>query len=158
DELSLVDRGDDLVTAAERARDLWRTAGDRVREGDALRRLSVAMVSLCQGAEGTAAAEEAVAVLEPLGDSRELAPAYAQLANQRSLANRLADAVRLASRAREVAAALGLHEVVSDALNTWACAASTAGEPWVDRMREALDVALAHGLGEQAGRAYHNLY
>ena len=50
DELSLVDRGDDLVTAAEKARDLWRTAGDRVREGDALRRLSVAMVSLCRGA------------------------------------------------------------------------------------------------------------
>lgn len=45
-------------------------------------------------------------MLEPLGDSRELARAYAQLANQRSLANRLADAVRLASRASEVELAL----------------------------------------------------
>ncbi|MFI5889209.1 hypothetical protein ACIA5D_03720 [Actinoplanes sp. NPDC051513] len=75
-----------------------------------------------------------------------------------ALANRLGEATRLATRACEVASALGLHEVVSDALNTRACPAATAGTSWVDGMREALDVALAHRLEEQAGRAYHNLY
>jgi ATP/maltotriose-dependent transcriptional regulator MalT len=158
DELSLVDRGNDLVTVAKRARELWRQASDRVREGDALRRLSVAEVSQCRGAEATAAAEEAVAVLAPLGDGPELARAYAQLANQRSLNNRLADATEFATRAEAVAARLGLHEVVSDALNTQACAKSTSGAPWVALMRSALTVALDHRLEEQAGRAYHNTY
>ncbi len=158
DELSLVDRGEDLVTAAERARELWREAADPVREGEALRRLSVAMVSLCRGREGMAAAEAAVAALEPLGDGPELARAYAHLANQRNLANRLPDAIRLAGRAREVGARLGLHEVVSDALNTEACALATSGAPWQHRMREALHVALEHRLEEKAGRAYHNMY
>jgi len=157
-ELSLVDRGDDLVRAAERARELWRAADDRVREGDALRRLSAAMVSQCRGAEGMASAEEAVALLEPLGPTPELARAYAQLAGQRMLANRLGDTARLAAAAREVAAGLGLHEVVSDALNTEACAAAATGRPWLDGMRQALAVALDHRLEEQAGRAYHNLY
>ncbi|WP_433370175.1 ATP-binding protein [Actinoplanes sp. CA-142083] len=158
DELSLVDRGEDMVTAAERARALWRAADHPVREGDALRRLSVAMVSLCRGVEGMASAEEAVALLSPLGDTPELARAYARLASQMALVNRLGDAARLATRAREVASSLGMHEVVSDALNTRACASATAGEPWVDGMREALEVALSHRLDSQVGRAYHNLY
>ncbi|MFF5293821.1 ATP-binding protein [Paractinoplanes globisporus] len=158
DELSLVDRGDDMVTAAERARQLWRAADDPVREADALRRLSVAMVSLCRGAEGMASAEEAVGLLEPLGPSPSLARAYAHLATQRVLANQLSEGDRLASLARSVAAQLGLHEVVSDALNTRACAAHAVGRPWAGEMREALEVALEHRLEEQAGRAYHNLY
>ena len=158
DELSLVDRGDDLVRAAGRARELWRAADDRVREGDALRRLSAALVIQCRGAEGMASAEEAVALLEPHGPTPELARAYAQLAGQRMLANRVGDTARLAAAAREVAAGLGLHEVVSDALNTEACTAAATGQPWVDRMRQALAVALDHRLEEQAGRAYHNLY
>jgi hypothetical protein len=40
DEIGLLDRWHDAETAGERALALWREAGDRLREGDALRRLS----------------------------------------------------------------------------------------------------------------------
>ena len=79
-ELGLLDRWEDAADAGERALALWRQAGDRLREGATLRQLSRTMWRLCRGAEATAAAEAAVAILEPLGPTAELARAYANLA------------------------------------------------------------------------------
>src|SRR5262249_23953093 len=73
DEVVLLDRWADAETGAERALALWRQAGDRLREGDALRRLSRIRWNLCRGDEAVVAAEAAVSVLEPLGPSAELA-------------------------------------------------------------------------------------
>ena len=84
-ELSLVDGWQDAADAGERALALWREAGDRLREGDTLRRLSRTMWRLCRGKESAAAAQGALDVLEPLGPSIELARAYANLASQRML-------------------------------------------------------------------------
>ncbi len=47
DELSKIDRWDDVAGARQRALALWREAGDRLREGDTLRKLSRAMWLLC---------------------------------------------------------------------------------------------------------------
>ena len=78
-ELALLDRWQEAEHAAELALALWREAGDRLREGDALRRLARVRWVLCRGQEALAAVEAAVATLEPLGDSTELARAYAVL-------------------------------------------------------------------------------
>ena len=72
-ELGLLDRWQDAAGALERALDLWRQAGDRRREGAALRRLSRTLWRLCRGQEALAAAGAAVSLLEPLGPSAELA-------------------------------------------------------------------------------------
>ncbi|GAA3194409.1 hypothetical protein GCM10010468_04200 [Actinocorallia longicatena] len=83
EEAALLDQWQDAAEACERALLEWRVAGDRLREGDTLRRLSRISWNMCHGE--TVAAEAAVAVLEPLGPGVELAWAYATLANQKML-------------------------------------------------------------------------
>ena len=82
DELPLLDRWAEADIAAERALTLWREAGDRIREGGALRRLARIKSNMYRGRNAVAVAEAAIPVLEPLGPSGELARAYAALAGQ----------------------------------------------------------------------------
>ena len=145
DEVALLDRWDDAETAGERALALWREAGDRLREGDALRRLSRIRWNMCRGREAVAAAEAAVSVLEPLGPSVELARAYATFANQRMLHADYDVAIDLALRAQALAIRFGATDVHSDALNTQAASRSAQGLDWAGQMRRALDIALAGG-------------
>jgi DNA-binding CsgD family transcriptional regulator/tetratricopeptide (TPR) repeat protein len=158
DELALVDRWPEAADAGEHARELWRAVGDPLREGDALRRLVKAQWRLCRGREASAAGEEALAILEPLGPTVELAWAYANAASERL--NRLEpeDAIALTRRAQSIAESLGAFEVQSSALNTEGCATAIAGRDWVTPLERALEVALEHGCEEQAGRAYTNLH
>jgi DNA-binding CsgD family transcriptional regulator len=157
-EVTLLDRLQDAADARQSALALWRLAGDRLREGDTMRRLSRTMGRLCRGREAVAAAEEAVSILEQLGPSTELAWAYAGLANQRLVDAQRPAAIELALRAQAIAGPLGVTEVLSDALNTEGCASACLGRPWTGLLRRALDIALGEGLDEQAGRAFANLY
>jgi tetratricopeptide (TPR) repeat protein len=59
--------------------------------------------------------------------------------------------------ARAVAELLGEYEVLSNALNTEGCAAAELGREWTGLLNRALELAIRHGLEEQAGRAYSNL-
>ncbi len=157
-EVTLLDRLQDAADARQRALELWRLAGDRLREGDTMRRLSRTMGRLCRGREAVSAAQEAVSILESLGPSTELAWAYAGLATQRLMDAQRPAAIELALRAQAIAEPLGVNEVHSDALNTQGCAAACLGRPWTGLLHRALDIALREGLVEQAGRAYANLY
>ena len=157
DEVMLLDRWDDAETEGERALELWRDVGDRLREGDALRRLSRIRWNLCRGDEAVVAAEAAVSALEPLGPSVELARAYATYANQRMLYADYDVAIDLALRAQALAIQFGATAVHSDALNTQAASRSAQGLDWSGQMRRALDIALAGGHHIEAGRAYTNL-
>ena len=89
DEVALLDRWDGSRCRGAGALALWREAGDRLREGGALRRLSRIRWNMCRGREAVAAAEAAVSVLEPLGPSVELARAYATLRQPADAAGRL---------------------------------------------------------------------
>jgi DNA-binding SARP family transcriptional activator/DNA-binding CsgD family transcriptional regulator len=157
DEVMLLDRWDDAETEGERALELWRDVGDRLREGDALRRLSRIRWNLCRGDEAVVAAEAAVSALEPLGPSVELGRAYATYANQRMLYADYDVAIDLALRAQALAIQFGATAVHSDALNTQAASRSAQGLDWSGQMRRALDIALAGGHHIEAGRAYTNL-
>jgi tetratricopeptide (TPR) repeat protein len=157
-EVTLLDRLQDAADARQSALGLWRLAGDRLREGDTMRRFSRTMGRLCRGREAAAAAQEAVSILEPLGPSTELAWAYVGLATQRLMDAQRPAAIELALRAQAIAEPLGVNEVLSDALNTQGCAAACLGRPWTRLLLSALDIALREGLDEQAGRAFANLY
>ena len=157
DEVALLDRWDDAETAGERALALWREAGDRLREGDALRRLSRIRWNMCRGGEAVLAIKAAVAALEPLGPCVELARAYATFANQRMLYADYDAATDLARRAQALATRCGATAVYSDALNTEAVSAAVNGLDWTGQMRRALDIALAGGHHHEAARAYFNL-
>ena len=155
-QLSTLDQFGPAAVALEEAVTLWRAEGVLLREGDSLRRLSVAYYRLCRGPEEREAAARALAVLEPLGPSRELAWALARMAAE-FMDGESDRASELATQARAMAEALHLPDVASDALNTLACIEYDVGDRWLAWLREALALALEHGLHEQAGRAYANL-
>jgi len=156
-EASLLDRWQDSADARDRALALWRELGDRLREGDTLRHLAHALCSLSLGSEAIAAARGAIALLEPLGPTAELAWAYAGLAAMNMVRSANWDAIELARKAQAVAGPLGLTEVVSDALNTEACAVRGTGGGWAGKLHRALETALAGQHETQVGRAYVNL-
>ena len=157
-EASLLDRMDDAVEARERALALWRQAGDRLREGDTLRWLACALNASSRGSEGHVAAATAIALLEPLGPSPELASAYGSLASLRMVNYEHEEAIELAHRAQAIAGPLGRTDIVSDSLNTEACSLLGVGGDWAATMRRALDVAVSGGHEAQVGRAYVNTY
>jgi DNA-binding CsgD family transcriptional regulator/tetratricopeptide (TPR) repeat protein len=157
DEAGLLDCWQDAADAGERALELWRRAGDQLAESATWQKLSRALWRLCRGPEATAAAEAAVAIAEPLGPSRELAWAYAGLASKWMQDGRDDAAIGLSRRAQALAESLNVPEVLSDALNTEACGASSQGGEWATPMRRSLEIAISAGLQTQAGRAYANL-
>ena len=157
-ELGLLDRWQDAADALEQALGRWRQAGDRRREGATLRTLSRTMWRLCRGQDALAAAEAAVSLLEPLGPSAELAWAYVNLGSRRLDDGRYAVAVGLTRQAEAMAESLGVPEALSEALNTQGVALACQGADWTGPLERALEIAMAKGLQEQAGRAFANLH
>ena len=156
-EAALIDRWQDVAEANEHALTLWREAGDPLRAGDTLRRQSRTMWRLCRGPESTAAAESALETLQPLGPSPELGRAYANLAGVRSRNDEHEAAIDLSRRAQAIARSLELPEVLSDALNTEGCVLANLGQDGIRPLQDALRIAIAAGVQEQAGRAFANL-
>ncbi len=157
-EASLMDRWEEAADARERALTLRRETGDRLREGDALRWLASSHCTLSQGDAAIAAARDAIALLEPLGPTAELAWAYATLASMWMMRGVNQDAIELARRAEAIAWPLGLTKVLSNALNTEACAVRVIGGEWAGPLRQSLDIALAGQHEAEVARAYVNLY
>ena len=156
-EYGVLDRWADSMETRESALELWRAAGDEVREGDGLRLLSVAFWRLCRGDEAAAAIGTAVALLEPRGTCEELARTLSTAASLSLDAGDGDTAQSLARRALAMAEQLGLAEVVSDATNTLSCGEQLTGRPWLSSMARALEVAVDAGATQSAGRAYANL-
>jgi len=157
-ELALLDRAEASADAVQHALELWRTAGDRLREGDSTRRLSSIMRHLCRGQDAETAADTAVAILEPLAPGVELAQAYANLATQQMLTGRYEAAIETAQRAQSLADLVDAPHVLSDALNSEAVAAAVLGREWTGLLERALHIALTEGLGAETGRAYCNIH
>jgi DNA-binding CsgD family transcriptional regulator len=113
---------------------------------------------LCRGEEILAAAEAAVAILEPLGPTTELAAAYACLAAHQNEPGRGDIVIPLARRAQELAGRLGVPAMQSRAATTEAQAVWFAGGDWEPVLRRALSIALENGIEYEAGFAYTNLH
>ena len=155
---ALFDRWQKAADARAQAIAGWRAAGDRHREGDSLRWFASAQCALGRGDEAVAAARAALALLDPLGATVELAWAYASLAGKQMLRGANSEAIELSRRGEAVARRLDLSEVLSDALNTEACAVRATGQDWAGLLRTALVIALDGQHEAQAGRAHANLY
>ena len=149
-EASLVDQWQLALDASTDALSYWREVGDRVRESRSLRLLSHALWRTARGAPAQEAAEQALAVLEPLGPTGGLAWAYAGLALTAADQARGDDALELAAQARAVAEPLGLTEVLVDVQDTVGCVLADAGRPWEHELVGALRTSLDSGLHEQA--------
>ncbi len=115
DECRLTDQSDGAIAALEEALECRRGLGDRLGEGRTLTRLG--WILWCPGrtAESGRAAREAVAVLEPLPASRELARAYVKLGWNRTFRGELGAGVEWGKRAQRLAEDLGDTETALEA-------------------------------------------
>jgi DNA-binding CsgD family transcriptional regulator/tetratricopeptide (TPR) repeat protein len=158
-ECYLTDQVDQARDRGLEALAIHEQGGDALAIGRSQRWLSRLswFLGLNDDAERYAAA--AVATLESLAPSRELAMAYSNLGQLRMLGADTGEAVRWGTKAIELARRLGDREAETHALNNVGAALSIAGTLAEGRARltQSLDLALADDAHEHAARAYTNL-
>ena len=110
----LADLYDVGIDALEREIELRRALGDRLREGDAQRRLADFLWCPGRTGEGRRAGERAVEILETLPSSRELGHAYCCLSFSYYMAGDAAEAIVWAERAVELADRLGVSTLAAE--------------------------------------------
>jgi len=143
--------------AAEGARRLFETAGDAYRSGAALRQLSRCRWMLGETQEANKLAAEAVQLLEPLGESAELAAVYSERASLAMVDDRSAQAIDWGRRAIEMARRTNALEALVLALIVQGAAMSRTDAGGLVLLRESLDLALKHEFVWDAQRAYNDL-
>jgi DNA-binding CsgD family transcriptional regulator/tetratricopeptide (TPR) repeat protein len=155
---SLIDRWEQAAENGEQALAQWRQLGNQVRVGDALRRLSTANWRLCRGEESQRLLAEAMAVLEPLPLTNELAWVYAFRAAQ-LMGTDDDEALRVTRRVLALASELGDDALTVYSLNTQACLAANIGtEDYAPLFRRSIELGLKVGYAEGVGRGYSNLH
>jgi len=148
----LTDQYDEGIAALEEALECRRAQGDRLREGDDLCRLAEFLWCPGRTAEAERSAREAVALLEDLPPSRELARAYARLGSCCATAARSEEAVRWIEQALELAESLGVEDVAIDALKF----IGESGADY-DKVGQAFDRAEASGLEQHVAWGFLSL-
>ncbi|HSW22821.1 MAG TPA: AAA family ATPase, partial [Burkholderiaceae bacterium] len=159
DECMLVNRVDDAMTSRRQALALHRQLGDRLAEGLDLRAL--ARVEWYRGAPqaGRPYAQAAIEVLEQVDAPRELAMAYATMAELHVLGETALPAYEWGLKALKLLDDQGDAEGLAYALNTVGTArlrSQDAPEAWA-LLNRSLEIALAQGIEDHAGRAYLNI-
>jgi DNA-binding CsgD family transcriptional regulator/tetratricopeptide (TPR) repeat protein len=166
-ECRVTDQVDLAIEAREQLAVLLETAGSVQEQGRNQSELALDYAVALRNRDADAASERAVAMLEALGPSVELAHAYRVEAHLRMLTRDVDKSVELGERALALAQQHGAHDVV-------AAAHCTVGSAlfWVDyeaarrKMHRGLQLAEAHGLhgivahihcnmGCEAGELFH---
>ena len=151
----LSDHGEEAIATRLEALDIWRKLGDRLKEGGNLRWLSHLYWLKEDAAEAATAALE---VLEPLPPGPELAMAYSNLAQLRMLDHDLEGTLRWGNWAIALAEELGETDTLIHALATVGSARHYAGDDLGhEELNRSLQLALAGGYLDHAGRAFANL-
>ena len=148
----------EAVSARQAALGLREAAGDREKVGEGLRWLSRLHWWAGSRQEAEAAAARAIAVLETLEPSHQLAMAYSNQAQLDMLAYRTEAALAWGSRAIELARRLDDPETLTHALTNIGTARRISGNLGGRvELEQAFEVAIAAGLEEDAARALVNL-
>lgn len=123
EECAIVDDLAEAIRARREAIELWREAGDRLKEGENLAELAWPLVRSGQNAAAEAASLAAIEVLRAMSPTRQLAVAYRVQAHLRMLDRDRPVAVRLgrkaidlATRFQDVATIAGAELVVGSAM------------------------------------------
>jgi DNA-binding CsgD family transcriptional regulator len=159
DECMLVNRVDDAMVSRRRSLALHRDLDDRLAVGLDLRAL--ARIEWYRGAPpaGQPYAQAAIEALEQAGAPRELAMAYATMAQLHLLGPTSAPSLEWGLKALKLFESLRDAEGLAYTLNTVGSAQLSAADVpigWA-RLDRSLRIALEHGLDEHAARAYINL-
>jgi DNA-binding CsgD family transcriptional regulator len=154
DELALVERWEDAARVRQAAIGFWREAGNPLREGAAEGSLGAVMWRLCRGEECVAAFRRARELLEPLGPTAELATIYAGGADAKDPAV----VTGYIEQAAEIARRLNRPKLLVRALNGIGYAAACGADgDYETPLREAVSIALEHGLQQETALSYANL-
>jgi DNA-binding CsgD family transcriptional regulator len=154
-ECFLTDQFDEAIVAQREALECHKQLGDRLGEGDALRRLSRLLAYANRHEESLKLSGAAVELLEQLPVGPELAMAYSLVAEDRFVYHDLDEAVRWGTRALELATRLDDPEGVVSALESIGAAEFQGGsDDGREKLEQALALAEKNGLREYAGRAF----
>ena len=157
-ECYFTNRADEGLAAAQRALEQWRALGDVEREGEMLRWLSRLHWWLGDPAEAERTGTDAVATLESIAPTPELAMAYSNLAQLHMLSQRSDPAVRWASKAIDAARAMDDHATLAHALNNLGSTRVRVGDmSGTALLEESLALSIRKRLDDHAGRAFANL-
>lgn len=148
-------RADAAWTAALEIR---RRGDDPRRVGDLLRRIGRAAWWQADGTRARRMAREAIAILEPLGETHELALAYSGWSAQLMVSGENEEAIRWGERALELADRLDLDDVRAHALNNIGSAESAMGRVGgFETLERSLEISHRIGRGDHVCRALMNL-
>jgi DNA-binding CsgD family transcriptional regulator/tetratricopeptide (TPR) repeat protein len=126
--------------------------------GDLLRRISRSAMWRADFARAMALAREAVAILESLGESRELAMALVGLSGQLMMEAHAEEAIRWGERALAMGDRLGDDEVRALAFNYIGSAQTGLGrEEGLDNLERSVTIARANDLSSAIYRGLFNL-
>jgi DNA-binding CsgD family transcriptional regulator len=157
-ECYLIDAMHEAIDARRAALSEHRGRGDRLREGDAHRWLSRLQWFAGDNATAEVHARAAVELLEALPPGPELAMAYSNMAQLRTLASNVREARSWGLRAIELAERLDETEILVHALNNVGTAELGAGDgEGAQKLQRSLTLAVAAGLEEHVARAHTNL-
>jgi DNA-binding CsgD family transcriptional regulator/tetratricopeptide (TPR) repeat protein len=153
----VANRLDDAFQAIGRAIELYGELGDRAAVGRCTRALSRFHWFGGSGEAARAKAREAVEILEPLGESAELARAYSGLSQLGMLAEDPQEAFSWGERALDLAVRLGDERTRAHALINIGTARLQLDPGVTDALLEAHAIADAAGDRHEATRALVNL-
>lgn len=142
----------DALEAQRRALECYRALDNPLRTGDSLRSLSRLLRYVGLTADALEAAQEAVAILEPLPEGHELAMAYSNLSHLFMSVEDKEETRHWGSRAMELAERLDDVEARVYALTNLGTIDGVERD-----LERALKLAQENGLDEHAGRAFVNL-
>ena len=135
-----------------------RVLGDRLAEGDALRTLSRLHFFVGAVRDGEACATQAVDLLEQLEPGHELAMAYGNLSQRRSVTWDIPQTLEWGDRTLALADRLHDTEATVYALTNIGTALCQVGDTaGFERLERALQLAQEHRLEDYGGRALHLL-
>lgn len=157
DECYFTDMREEGVAALDEALTIHRERGDALKQGETQRLRSRMLLCIGRVPEATAAAESAVALLEPLSPGRELARAYTALAE---VALHLSDeqgTLKWGNLAAALAERVGDAEALILSLNFVGTTELGRGTGGRDKLLRSLELAKEAELPSEVGRAYVNL-
>ncbi len=152
-----VDRIGDAITAEKRAIAEWTALGEQAAVGRCTQFLSRLYWYSGDGDAARAKAIEAIEILEPFGETVELARAYSGLAQLKNLAEYNDDALLWGERALELATRLGDDRTRAHVLVNLASVRLDVDHREVSGLLEAHDFADSIGDRQEAARALGNL-
>lgn len=157
-ECHLTEQHDEAIEAQERVLECYRQLGDRRREGDALRWLSRLLWFAGRVPTAEETGQRALAILEQLQPGRELALAYANLAQLSMNAEDAEATVAWGTRALELAAQFDYADIRIHALNSIGTVEFLRGDAnGLTKLEQSQDFGRQRGFDYDVGRAFCHL-